>query len=77
MTLLPMPSPTSDQRDVALLGLDRRDARVHHPAGAAVADIARDERVTPDYLYIVLRLRWLAPCAADRPCDFDQQQVAK
>ena len=26
-----------------------------------VHDIARDEQVTPDYLYVVLRLRWLAP----------------
>lgn len=26
-----------------------------------VHDIARDERVTPAYLYILLRLRWLAP----------------
>ena len=26
-----------------------------------VHDIAREERVTADYLYIVLRLRWLAP----------------
>jgi len=26
-----------------------------------VHDIAHEERVTSDYLYIVLRLRWLAP----------------
>jgi site-specific DNA recombinase len=26
-----------------------------------VHDIAREQRVTPKYLYILLRLRWLAP----------------
>ena len=26
-----------------------------------VYDIAREQRVTPKYLYILLRLRWLAP----------------
>jgi hypothetical protein len=26
-----------------------------------VHDVAREQRVTPKYLYILLRLRWLAP----------------
>ena len=35
--------------------------RLAEDTALTVHDIARDERVTPDYLYIVLRLRWLAP----------------
>lgn len=35
--------------------------RLAEDTALTVHDIARDGRVTPDYLYIVLRLRWLAP----------------
>ena len=35
--------------------------RLAEDTALTVHDIARNERVTPDYLYIVLRLRWLAP----------------
>jgi hypothetical protein len=35
--------------------------RLAENTSLTVHDIARDEQVTPDYLYVVLRLRWLAP----------------
>jgi site-specific DNA recombinase len=35
--------------------------RLEENTDLTVHDIAREERVTPDYLYVVLRLRWLAP----------------
>ena len=50
------------------MGLLRIIARAHdvqrrlsEDTTATVHDVARDERVTAAYLYILLRLRWLAP----------------
>ena len=36
-------------------------ARLVENTALTVHDIARAEEVTPDYLYTVLRLRWLSP----------------
>jgi hypothetical protein len=35
--------------------------RLSEDTTLTVHDIAREQRVTPKYLYILLRLRWLAP----------------
>ena len=50
------------------MGLLRIVARAHdiqtrlaQDTGLTVHDIARDERITAAYIYILLRLRWLAP----------------
>lgn len=58
---------SSDNRspDMSLLRVVTRahdvQRRLAEDTTLTVHDIARDERVTSDYLYILLRLRWLAP----------------
>jgi hypothetical protein len=58
----------SDDNRSPDMGLLRVVARAHdvqrrlaEDTSLTVHDIAREERVTADYLYILLRLRWLAP----------------
>jgi hypothetical protein len=58
---------SSDNREPDL-GLLRIVARAHdiqrrlaEDSNLSVRDIAREERITPGYIYILLRLRWLAP----------------
>lgn len=51
--------------DMSLLRLVTRAYDVHRrlaeDTSFTVHDIAREEHVTSDYLYVLLRLRWLAP----------------
>ena len=58
---------SSDNRapDMSLLRVVTRahdvQRRLAEDTTLTVHDIAREQRVTPKYLYILLRLRWLAP----------------
>ena len=65
MKLLVDNSQDSRSPDLSLLRVVARahdvQRRLSEDTTLTVHDIARDEKVTPDYLYIVLRLRWLAP----------------
>ena len=65
MKLLVDDSNDNRSPDMGLLRVVTRahdvQRRLAEDTTLTVHDIARDEQVTSDYLYIVLRLRWLAP----------------
>jgi hypothetical protein len=65
MKLLVENSDDNRSPDMSLLRVVTRahdvQRRLCEDTTLTVHDIAREEQVTPDYLYIVLRLRWLAP----------------
>ena len=65
MKLLVDDSNDNRSPDMGLLRVVTRahdvQRRLAEDTTLTVHDIAREERVTSDYLYIVLRLRWLAP----------------
>jgi hypothetical protein len=65
MKLLVDDSNDNREPDVGLLRIVARAHDIQRRLAAdttcTVADIAREERVTAAYLYILLRLRWLAP----------------
>ena len=65
MKLLVEASDDNRPPDMSLLRVVTRAHDVHRRlaenTSLTVHDIAREERVTSDYLYILLRLRWLAP----------------
>ena len=65
MKLLVDDSNDNRSPDMSLLRVVTRahdvQRRLAEDTTLTVHDIAREERVTSDYLYIVLRLRWLAP----------------
>ena len=65
MKLLVGDSSDSRAPDLSLLRIIARahdvQRRLAQDTTLTVHDIAREEHVTSDYLYIVLRLRWLAP----------------
>lgn len=65
MKLLIEKSDDNRSPDMSLLRVVARahdvQRRLAEDTSLTVHDIAREERVTPDYLYILLRLRWLSP----------------
>jgi hypothetical protein len=65
MKLLIEGSDDNRSPDVSLLRVVTRAHDVHRRLAEnptlTVHDVAREQRVTPKYLYILLRLRWLAP----------------
>jgi hypothetical protein len=65
MKLLVDDSNDNRSPDMSLLRVLARahdvQRRLADDTSLTVHDIARNEHVTPNYLYIVLRLRWLAP----------------
>jgi hypothetical protein len=65
MKLLVDDSSDNREPDVGLLRIVARahdiQRRLAEDSTLSVRDIAREERITPAYLYILLRLRWLAP----------------
>jgi hypothetical protein len=65
MKLLVENSDDNRSPDMSLLRVVARahdvQRRLSEDTTLSVHDIAREQRVTPKYLYILLRLRWLAP----------------
>jgi site-specific DNA recombinase len=65
MKLLVEDSDDNRSPDMSLLRVVARahdvQRRLSEDTTLTVQDIAREQRVTPKYLYILLRLRWLAP----------------
>ncbi len=65
MKLLVEDSDDNRSPDLSLLRVVTRAHDVHRRLAEnptlTVHDVAREQRVTPKYLYILLRLRWLAP----------------